>query len=159
MYQSDLDRHLHGLQDELLVLGSRVQKAILRALDTLKSRDLEVSRQVMIDDDEIDRERFHLEEQCIELIATQQPVAKDLRRLVSFLHIAGELERVGDYAEGIAKISVRMGNEPPLKPLIDIPRMGDKAVEMLVRSLDALVQGDVESAEDVCRSDEEVDGI
>ena len=159
MPKVDLDRHLRELQDNLLVLGSMVEKAIARALDALKRRDLEASRQVIQEDDSIDLQRFQLEEQCIELIATQQPVARDLRRLIAILHIAVELERVGDYAEGIGKISLMMGEEPPLKPLIDIPRMAEKAMDMMRRSLDALVNRDIVAATAVCNADDEVDEL
>jgi phosphate transport system protein len=100
-----------------------------------------------------------LEEQCIDLIATQQPIAIDLRTLMAVLHIATELERMGDYAEGIAKISVMMGDEPPLKPLIDIPRMAEKATAMLQHSLDALVNRDEAAAREVCNDDDEVDDL
>lgn len=125
MTRVDFDRHLQALQDELLVLGSMVEKAIAKALDALKRRDLAASRQVVQEDDAIDQQRFQLEEKCIELMATQQPMARDLRTLITILHIGIELERMGDYAEGIAKISLMMGDEPPLKPLIDIPRMAE----------------------------------
>ena len=107
----------------------------------------------------IDQKRFQLEERCLELIATQQPIATDLRMVISVLHIAVELERMGDYAEGIGKISLMMGNEPPLKPLIDIPRMTEKCIDMLRRSLDALVRRDVVMATQVCKDDDEVDGL
>ena len=157
--QTDLDRNLRELQDNLLVLGSMVEKAIARAMDALKRRDLEASRQVIKDDDAIDRQRFQLEEQCIELIATHQPVARDLRRIIVFLHIAVELERMGDYAEGIAKISLMMGDQPPLKPLVDLPRMAEKATEMLRQSLDALVNRDIVGALAVCNSDDYVDAL
>lgn len=157
--QTDLDRNLRELQENLLVLGSMVEKAIARAMDALKRRDLEASRQVIKDDDAIDHQRFQLEEQCIELIATQQPVARDLRRIIVFLHIAVELERMGDYAEGIGKISLMMGDEPPLKPLVDLPRMAEKATEMLRQSLDALVNRDVVGAIAVCNTDDHVDAL
>ena len=159
MPKADFDRQLRRLQDNLLVLGSMVEKAIAKALDALKRRDLEASRQVIQEDDVINQQRFQLEEQCIELIATQQPVAGDLRRLVAFLHIAVELERMGDYAEGISKISLMMGEEPPLKRLIDIPRMAEKAMDMMRRSLDALVHRDIIAAINVCNDDDEVDAL
>ena len=111
------------------------------------------------EDDIIDQKRFDLEERCIELIATQQPLAGDLRILITVLHVAVELERMGDYAEGIAKISLMMGDEPPLKPLIDIPRMADLSAGMLRRSLDAFVNRDVVSAMAVCDDDDKVDDL
>ncbi len=159
MPRADFDRDLRELQDALLVLGSMVEKAVAKALDALRRRDLEASRQVIREDDLIDKKRFEMEERCIELIATQQPLARDLRTLITVLHISVELERMGDYAEGIAKISLMMGDEPPLKPLIDIPRMAEKATDMLRRSLDALVHRDVVAATQVCNDDDEVDAL
>ena len=159
MSRVDFDRHLRALQDDLLVLGSMVEKAIAKALDALKRRDLAASRQVVQEDDAIDQQRFQLEEKCIELIATQQPMARDLRTLITILHVAVELERMGDYAEGIGKISLMMGDEPPLKPLIDIPRMAEKATDMLRRSLDALISRDTAAATQVCKDDDEVDAL
>ena len=159
MPRADFDRDLRLLQDDILLLGSMVEKAIVRAIDALKRRDLVASEEVILEDDIIDAKRFEVEEKCIDLIATQQPLAGDLRTLVAVMYIAVELERMGDYAEGIAKISVMMGDEPPLKPLIDIPRMGEKSVDMLRRSLDALVNRDVVSSMSVCNDDDEVDAI
>ena len=159
MVRPNLDTSLERLTDELLGLGSMVEKALAKSLDALKRRDLEASSQVIQDDDEIDRQCVQLEEHSIELIARHQPVARDLRRLITTLHIAVELERMGDYAEGIAKISLMMGEEPPLKPLIDIPRMGEKASDMLRRSLDALVNRDTVAAMGVLSADDEVDGL
>ena len=157
MPRAEFQKDLRDLQDELLVLANMVEKAIARALDALKNRDLALSEEVVRDDDIIDRKRMELEERCIDLIATQQPLAGDLRVLITVLHMSVELERMGDYAEGIAKISLMMGNEPPLKPLIDIPRMADKATDMLRRSLDSFVNRDVEQAMAVWRRDEDVD--
>ena len=157
--RTTLDRQLTLLQEEVLALGGMVEKSIARAIDSLIRRDVEAAEQVVKDDDYIDVKRFEIEERCIDLIATQQPMARDLRFLVSILHIAVELERMGDYAEGIAKINVLMGDQPLLKPLIDIPRMADKATQMLRRSLEALVNKDTVAAIQVCNADDEVDEI
>ena len=159
MPRAEFSRDLRELQDELLVLANMVEKAIARSMDALKNRDLALSEEVVRDDDVIDRKRVELEERCIDLIATQQPLAGDLRVLITVLHMSVELERMGDYAEGIAKISLMMGNEPPLKPLIDIPRMADKSTDMLRRSLDAFVNRDVDLAHAVCEDDDEVDAL
>ena len=159
MVRADFDRHLRMLQSDLLILGSMAEKSIAKALDALRRRDLEASRQVILEDDVIDMKRFQLEDQCLELIATQQPMAGDLRSIISILHISVELERVGDYAEGIAKISLMMGDEPPMKPLIDIPRMSEMALDMLRRSLDALVHRDTVAAMGVCHDDDDVDAL
>ena len=159
MVRAAFDRDLRTLQDDLLLLGSMVEKAIARALDALKNRDLRLSEQVVRDDLVTNKQRFQLEERCIELIARQQPAARDLRMLITILHVANELERMGDYAAGIGRISLMMGDEPPLKPLIDIPRMAEKASSMLKRSLDALVNRDVVLARQVCVEDDDVDGL
>ena len=157
--RSGLDRQLSMLQDEVVALGNMVEKSIARALDSLKRRDLEAAEEVVREDDYIDSKRFEIEEQCIDLIATQQPMARDLRILVTILHIAVELERMGDYAEGIAKITLMLGKEPLIKPLIDIPRMSEKAIQMLHRSLEAFVNRDTVAAVQVCNQDDEVDEI
>ena len=159
MPRTDFDRDLRDLQDELLTLGGMVEKAIAKSLDALKNRDLALSEEVIAEDDIIDERRFELEEKCIDLMATQQPLAGDLRIIITVLHVAVELERMGDYAEGIAKISVAMGSEPPLKPLIDIPRMADKSSDMLRRSLDAFVNRDIAAAYQICDDDDEVDAL
>ena len=157
--RAGLDLQLKTLEDDVVVLGGMVEKSIARALDSLSRRDLEESEQVIREDDYIDNMRFEIEEKCIDLIATQQPMAGDLRTVVTILHVIVELERMGDYAEGIARISLLMGNEPTLKPLIDIPRMADKATTMLHRSLDALVNRDTVTALQVCSEDDEVDAL
>ena len=159
MPRADFDRDIRRARDELLLMGSMVEKAIARSLDALRNRDLALAEAVIRDDDVIDDKHVELEEFCIDLIATQQPMASDLRTLVTALHLGVELERMGDYAEGIAKISLMMGDEAPLKPLIDIPRMAQKASEMVRRSLDAFVARDVDEARAVRRDDDEVDAL
>ena len=157
--RASFDRQLGELQSDLLMLGGMVEKSVGRAVEALRLRDLDASAQVVRDDDEIDHLRFEIEDRCVNLIAQQQPMAGDLRRIIAILHIAVELERMGDYAEGIGKISLMMGNEQPLKPLIDIPRMADAATTMLRHSLDALVERNVELAVQVCDADDEVDNL
>lgn len=157
--RAEYDRELRELQADMLTLGGMVEKAIARSLDALKNRDHALAEEVVRDDDIIDEKRFALEEKCIDLIARQQPLAGDLRILITVLHVAVELERMGDYAEGIAKICIEMGTEPPLKPLIDIPRMADRSTDMLRRSLDAFVNRDVVSAHQICDDDDEVDAL
>jgi phosphate transport system protein len=159
MVRTSFERHLHELQDDVLVLGSMVEKAIYRSMEALKNRDLELAKQVIADDSEIDRKRFDIEERCIELIVTQQPVASDLRVIVAVLNIIIDLERIGDHAEGVGKITLMIGKEPPLKPLIDLPRMAQKTGEMLRRSLDAFVNRDAEAARQISKEDDEIDGL
>jgi phosphate transport system protein len=159
MPRLDLDNQLKTLRQEVIFLAGLVEKAISRAVDALKTRDMEASQRVVREDDFIDQKRFEIEERCIDIIATQQPIARDLRTIIALLHITSELERMGDYAEGIAKISLMMGDTPLLKPLIDIPRMADKAVLMLRQSLEALSDRDVVKARQVCQDDDEVDAL
>ena len=159
MPRESFNRHLRELQDDVLVLGSMVGKAIERSMEALKKRDLEVGRQVIADDKIINQKRFDIEEKCIELIVTQQPMASDLRIIVAVLNIIVDLERIGDHAEGNAKIAVMIGDEPPLKPLVDLPRMAQKTEEMLRRSLDAFVGHDAEAARKISDEDDEVDHL
>ncbi len=159
MLRLDLDRQLGQLQQEVVSLAEIVDKATMRAVDALKRRDLVESQQVVQEDDYIDQKRYEIEDRCIDLIATQQPMARDLRAIIALLHITVELERMGDYAEGIAKISLLMGEEAPLKPLIDIPRMADKATIMLRNSIDSLVSRDMVKANQVLQDDDEVDDL
>jgi phosphate transport system protein len=125
----------------------------------LKNRDLDLANQVISDDVKVNNKRFEIEEKCIELIATQQPMASDLRIIVAVLNITSEVERIGDYAEGIAKIAVLIGDEPPLKPLIDIPRMADMTESMLQRSLEALINHDAETAREISAEDDNIDHL
>ena len=159
MPRAEFDRDLQMVQDDLLMMGSMVEKAIGRSLDALKNRDMQMASEVVSEDDIIDDKQREIEERCIDLIATQQPMAVDLRVLVTVMHLANELERMGDYAEGIAKICMMIGDEPPLKPLIDIPRMANMASDMLRRSLDAFVNRDVVSSMVVRRDDDDIDAL
>ena len=159
MPRNEFGRDLRFLQEELLAVGSMVEKAIANSVDGLKRRDLDLSRQVVQDDAIVDASRYDIEERCVNLIAKQQPMATDLRTIIAILQIVGELERMGDYASGIAKISLAMGNDPPIKPLIDIPRMADKASLMLRRSLESLVNRDIVAAQGIRAADDEVDAL
>ncbi len=157
--RASFDRELRELQDEGLALGSMVDRAIERSVDALKRLDQEAATEIIQDDLKINQKRFQIEDQAIELIATQQPMARDLRTIVAVLNIIVELERMGDYAEGIAKIVLLHGDQPLLKPLIDVPRMADKGRDMLRRSLDALVERDAEAAKAIAAEDDEVDAL
>ena len=152
-------KRLREIQDDILAMGSMVGKAMLRSTESLKNRDLELARQVIADDQKINDKRFEIEEKCIELIATQQPMASDLRTIIAILNITTEIERIGDYAVGIARITIMIGDEPPLKPLIDIPRMAELTVDMLRRSLNAFVSRDAEAARNISAEDDTVDHL
>jgi phosphate transport system protein len=157
--RASFHKKLREIQDDILVMGSMVEKTILYSVQALKDREIAAAKQIIADDVKINGKRFEIEEKCIQLIATQQPMASDLRTLICVLNIITELERIGDYAEGIAKIVVMIGDEPPLKPLIDIPRMADKTVQMLRRSLDAFVNRDADTARQIVTEDDEVDNL
>ncbi len=152
-------KKLREIQDDILVMGSMVSKAILRSIDALKNRDLELARQIITDDQKINGKRFEIEEKCIELIATQQPMASDLRIIVAILNITTEIERIGDYAVGVSRIVIMIGDEPPLKSYIDIPRMAEQTVDMLRRSLDAFINRDAEAAKKIAAEDDLVDHL
>lgn len=152
-------KKLREIQDDVLAMGSMVEKAISHSIEALKKRDLDMAHQIIADDLEINKKRFDIEEKCIQLIATQQPMASDLRIIICVLNMISELERIGDYAEGTAKVVVIIGDEPPLKPLIDLPRMAEKTVDMLQRSLDAFLNRDAEAARQIAGEDDEVDNL
>ena len=150
---------LERLQDEVLVLGSMVEKATLRSVDALRARNTAAARTIEAEDTLLNRKRFEIEEAALLLIATQQPMASDLRQLAAILHIVTDLERMGDYAAGIAHICVQIGDEPLIKPLIDIPRMAEKATSMLRRALDAFVERDIAAAEAIAHEDDDADDL
>lgn len=154
-----LDREIRSLLDEVLVLGSMVEQATLDAVAALKRRDLEAARKTYDGDERINEKRFAIENAAITVIATQQPMARDARILAAILEVITELERMGDYAKGIARINIMMGSDPLLKPLIDLPRMAEITVSMLHRALGAFVEGDVEQARAIPQEDDEVDQL
>jgi phosphate transport system protein len=159
MPREHYDQQLRSLQDDLLRLASLVEASIRRSIDALKNQDVEEARRVIADDDLIDRRQYALEDKALLLIARQAPMAADLRMISAVISIASELERMGDYAEGIAKIAIRGANEPLLKPVADIPRMAELAQSMLREALDAFVNRDVEAARKLAAEDHEVDEL
>lgn len=159
MIRKTFENELQEVKDEILVLGSMVEEAILASVDSLKKRDIQAAKNILIADRDINKKRFEIENKLMILIATQQPMAHDLRLLASSMEIISELERMGDYAKGIANINIRMGDQPLLKPLIDVPRMAQKDVDMLHRALTAFVEEDVEAAEQIPMEDDEVDAL
>jgi phosphate transport system protein len=159
MTREAFERELQRLQDEMLAMAGTVENAITESVEMLKRRDMEGSRRLIAQDRIINEKRFAIEADCLIAVATQQPMASDLRVLAAILHIVDELERMGDYAKGIAKINLMIGERPLLKPLIDIPRMAEKARSMLHRSLEAFVQRDVALARAIPAEDDEVDAL
>lgn len=153
------DEDLRLLQDDVLELGGMVAEALRLAVQALKAQDLEASRQVIRGDDAINAKRFEIEAACLRLIATQQPMAGDLRSIAAVLEIITDLERCADYAAGISTIALMIGKEPFIKPLIDVPRMMELATSMLEQALNAFVERDVEEARRVAALDDDVDAL
>jgi phosphate transport system protein len=155
-----LDRQTQHLLDEVLVLGHMVEQAILDSVQALKARDLEAALCIYNGDKKVNEKRFEIENSTMITIATQQPImAGDLRLLASILEVTSELERMGDYAKGIAHICLMMGTQKPIKPLIDIPRMAEIAVSMLHRALNAFIEKDIETAKVIPQEDDVVDAL
>ena len=159
MPRTEFEQQLRDLQDEVLLMGSMVRRAIEHSMQALKARDMELAQKVIEEDARINEKRFVIEEKCVHFIVRQQPVAGDLRLIICILNLITDLERMADHAEGIAKIVLMLGSEPPLKPLIDLPRMAEKAGGMLTRSLSAFIKRDEKAAREICAEDDEVDAL
>lgn len=159
MVRTNFEHEIQNLKDEIIILGSMVEQAMLDSVEAMRKRDLEWSKKIIANDTTINQVRFKLENEVMVLIATQQPMARDLRVIASILEVISELERMGDYAKGIAVITVRMDDQPLLKPLIDIPRMAQKSSDMLHRALSAFVNEDVNAARAIPGEDDEVDQL
>ena len=153
------EHEIQELKDDILALGSMVETAIVDSVDSLKQRDIPRSQEIYDNDEVINQKRYKIENAVMIAIATQQPMAHDLRLLASILDVAGELERMGDYAKGIARINIGMGEQPLLKPLVDLPRMAEKAADMLHRALTAFVTEDIEMAHAIPAEDDEIDAL
>jgi len=153
------EQQLNSLQDSLIRLSDMVCRAVSDAIAALKGRDLELARQIVVHDRDLNKIRFEVEELCLAMLATQQPAASDLRRIISAMNVVLDLERMGDHAANVAKTVIRIGNEPPLKPLIDIPKMGEHCCDMLRRALSAYVELDAETAKEISREDDVVDQL
>ncbi len=150
---------LRRLQDEILGLGAMAESAVSESVHALKLQDFARARGLIEGDRVINERRYAIENEALTLIATQQPMAKDLRTLAAILEIASELERIADYAKGIANIALMIGSDALIKPLVDLPRMASKANDMLHRSLAAFLAQDVEAARAIPKEDAEVDAL
>lgn len=157
MVRKAFKNSMKELEKELIMQGEMVNVALERSVEALRDLDVAKAEKVINDDLIINRNRWNIEEHCINLLATQQPVATDLRELIAVLSISTDLERMGDHAEGIAKVAIMHGNKPLVKPLIDIPRMAEKASDMLTRSIEAFIKRDAEAAIAICNEDDQVD--
>jgi phosphate transport system protein len=154
-----LEQELLEIQEEMVVLAEMVAGAIEGAIRALIQRDKELAHQIIMDDLKVNQKRYAIEERCLEIIATQQPMASDLRTIISVLYIIVDLERMGDHAEGIAKLAILLADEPPLKPYIDIPRMAQVATGMLRDAVDSFRRRDPQAARAICDRDDEVDAL
>jgi phosphate transport system protein len=160
MPRESFDRSLKHLVDQVLLLGSMVEDAMLKAMDALQRRDYTTSRNVFNDDQKINERRYAIEGECITLIATQQPMARDVRFLAAILEIITELERIGDYAKGICKINLLMDEEPVEQAsIIILKEMNEAGLGMLRRALDAFVNHDVANARTIPLEDDQVDTL
>jgi phosphate transport system protein len=150
---------LEDLRGSVVAMASMVEKAIDKAVTALAQRNVPLAQQVVAEDRSINEERWRIEEQALLLIATQAPMAKDLRVLAAAIHIGADLERMADHAAGIAKIALQTADRPPLKPLIDIPRMSDIARDMLHDAITAYIEDDEAAARAIVTRDDEVDAL
>lgn len=159
MAREKFEHDLHRLQDEILALGAMAESAVAESVRTLKQQDFNRARTLIDGDRVINEKRYAIENETLTLIATQQPMAGDLRALAAILEIATELERIADYAKGIANIALMIGTEKLIKPLVDIPQMADKGCDMLHRALEAFIKQDVDAARGIPKEDAVVDTL
>ncbi len=159
MPREAFEQELHRLQGDMLAMAATVERGLVESVESLKARDMEWSQRLIAEDRLINQTRFAIEAECLSVVATQQPMASDLRLIAAILFIVNELERIGDYAKGIAKINLMIGPGPLLKPLIDVPLMAAKAQSMLHRAIEAFVRRDVAAARAIPAEDDEVDAL
>lgn len=153
------DDQIHELLDDLLGMGQHVAGSIQRSIEALSRQDVDLARDIIAYDDEINELQHDIDEKCLVLLATQQPMASDLRAILAISNIAAELERIGDYTEGIANLAIKLSGQPLLKPLIDIPRMAEESGRMLTASLEAFARHDVAAAQAIGDADDVVDAL
>jgi phosphate transport system protein len=157
--RESFEGHIKGLTKNVVEMSEMVATATSRSVAALGNRDVEEAKRIINDDLLINKKRWQIEEKCINLIALQQPVATDLREIIAVLSIITDLERMGDYAEGLAKIAVMLSGEPLIRPLIFSPKMAEKTISMLRRSMQAFVSRDAKTANAICNEDDEVDKL
>ncbi|MFQ6057876.1 MAG: phosphate signaling complex protein PhoU [Anaerolineae bacterium] len=159
MPREAFQEQIKELQDDLLAMGDMVDKAIDRSIEALAKRDVDLANQIIAADEQINQVQRKIEEKSLVLIATQQPLASDLRTIFAIASIVTDLERMADHAKGIAKITIMMGDQPLLKPLIDVPRMAEKGRQLLRQQLEAFINRDAETARRLAAEDDMVDGL
>jgi phosphate transport system protein len=159
MARESFAAHIKKLETELIAMGEMTAAAVSGSMEALKNGNCEAAQQIIKGDEAINKKRLEIEEKAIYLIALQQPVASDLREIIAILYIITDLERIGDYAEGIGKIVLMLKDKPLVKPLEDIPSMAEKAVSMLKDSIKAFIKRDAKAAEAICKKDDQVDEL
>jgi phosphate transport system protein len=152
-------QRIDQLEQDVLAFGKMVETVLQRSVESLKTRDVELATQIIQHDEELDQREFAIRRDCMSLLAANYSWGSDLPMIVAVLGIITELERMGDYAEGIANITLMIGDQPPLKPLVDIPRMAQKGTEMLRGGLESLSERDAEKAKHICQIDDEIDAL
>ena len=157
--RESFDRYQKELLDDVLVMGSMVEQAIQQSLEALKNRDTEASRRIYLNDERINQIRYRIESETLTLIATQQPMARDLRFLAAILEVITELERIGDYAKGISRINILLGVESIDAPFRDLELMAEGGLSMLHRALSAFINKDPEAARRIPPEDDEIDTL
>jgi phosphate transport system protein len=158
-YHRHLDDELNSLRDRVLLLGGEAETALEQAMHALTDRDSEVARQVLDNDDQVDRLEVEIDRQCIDIIALRQPAARDLRFVISVAKMAPVLERIADHACNIARAALDLNNEPELKSVVDLKQMAEHALSMLRRALDAFTSNDPLAAREVIKSDTEINEL
>jgi phosphate transport system protein len=159
MTREHYGQELKDLRTSVVTMASMVDKAINTAVVALVQRDVSIAQQVVADDRAINEHRWQTEEHALLVIATQAPMARDLRMIAAVIHIVTDLERMADHAAGIAKIALQTADQPPLKPLVDIPRMSEIARAMLHDAITAFIEDDQASARAIVARDDEVDAL
>jgi phosphate transport system protein len=159
MPRQSFDRMIHQLQDEVILLSSMVEQALVLSVDTLKRRDVNSALQVIRNDARVNEKRFAIENNILILMATQQPIAHDLRVLAALLEVITELERIGDYAKGIAKATINLENVDMPIPINELSQMAEQTASMLHRALDAFMSENVAQAHAIPEEDAQIDEL
>ena len=154
-----IDRQLDLLREKILLLGGATEKALQRAMQSLRERNSDLARKVLEDDSIIDRMELDVDRFCVEIFALRQPAARDLRFVISIAKITPILERIADHASSIAEAAVRINNEPELSEQIDLTVMFENAAEMLQKSLEAVTSEDAALAREIIKQDDRIDAI
>lgn len=159
MVRNSFDKELENLHDLMVKMSGLVEESIENSILALKKQDIELAKKVYHSDDEVDELEGKIEKICLNLIARQQPLAKDLRTISTALKIITDLERIADHAADIAELTIRMSDMKYVKPLVDIPNMAELAKKMVIRSIDSYIKQDIVLAKEVCDTDDEVDDL